>query len=140
MPVLFRRFPNLRTKTVELNTADAEKLFKDNRLDLFGGNKITLSNVSSIPICLDHQVLVLSKNSRLYQKDKSIVRYGENDLTKIKHEDFIITDSEERYQNIINNYFADIGTSFYPKIHFRDLMTALKLACLGLGNTAYVHE
>lgn len=136
LPVLLNKYPNLRTKTVEISTADAEKLFKDNRLDLFVGNRITLPNVSSTSIYLDHQVLVLSKNSKLYQKDKSVITYNENDLSKINHEDFIFVDSEKRYQNIINNYFADIGISFYPRIHVRDSMTALKLTCLGLGDMA----
>lgn len=134
LPQLFAKFPNLQTKTFELSTADAEKAFQDGQLDLFVGNPILLPNVKNENLYTSTQVLVLGKHSRLYVPGKHEIKLKAQDLNKINHEKFIVTDGERGYQVIINNYFSNIGLEFYPSIHVRDSTTALKLAALGLGN------
>ncbi|WEV40055.1 LysR family transcriptional regulator [Lactobacillus sp. ESL0681] len=134
LPQLFNKFPNLRTNTVEFSTTNAEKAFKDGQLDLFVGNTVQLPHVENYPLHSDQQILVLDKSSHLYRADRTEILFKPTIFQKLNHEKFIVVDSEIRYQNIINNYFNDIGIQFYPSIHVRDSTTAFKLAALGLGN------
>lgn len=134
LPKLLTAFPNLKTETVEITTLEAEKAFKDNKLDLYVGNPVHLSNVNCKSLHKDQQVLVLGRNSHLYQPNKREIVLRKGDFQKIDHEDFIMVDGESHYQEIIDNYFSEIGIRFYPRIHVRDSQTALELANKGLGN------
>lgn len=134
LPILLEKFPNLKTSTLELSTADAEKAFKDEQLDLFVGNIIQLPGIKSQSLHKDTQVLVLGRNSKLYQPRQKEIPFSLNKLHELIQENFIIVDGERHYQEIINNYFNKIGLHFYPQIHVRDSLTALKLASKGLGN------
>jgi LysR family transcriptional regulator, benzoate and cis,cis-muconate-responsive activator of ben and cat genes len=134
LPKLLAKFPNLRTETLELSTVEAEKAFKDGQLDLFVGNTIYLPNIKNEFLYQDTQVLVLGKKSSLYNSNLRELKLNPNVLEQINHDNFIIVDGERRYQEIINNYFNSIGINFYPHIHVRDSVTALKLAALGLGD------
>lgn len=134
LPKLLAKYPNLQTQTLELSTADAEKAFKDGQIDLFVGNTIQLPNVKSQKLHCDTQVLVLGKNSRLYQPNEQEVQFSATKLQTLNQENFIVVDGEKRYQEIINSYFSNNGIQLYPQIHVRDSITALKLAAQGLGN------
>lgn len=134
LPELFEKYPNLKTETLELSTADAEKAFKDEQIDLFVGNTIRLHNVENQSLHTDTQVLVLGKNSKLFKKNQQEIILSPTDFQTLNHENYITVDGERRYQEIINNYFSNIGIHFYPHIHVRDSLTALKLAAQGLGN------
>lgn len=134
LPQLLAKYPNLKTETLELSTADAEKAFKDEQIDLFVGNTIQLPNVKNQSLHTDTQVLVLGKNSKLYKPNQQEIYLLATDLQTLNHENFIIVDGERRYQEIINSYFSNHGIHFYPQIHVRDSLTALKLAAQGLGN------
>lgn len=134
LPKLLTAFPNLKTETVEITTLEAEKAFKDNKLDLYVGNPVHLSTVNCKSLHKDQQVLVLGKNSHLYQPNKREIVLRKGDFQKIDHEDFIMVDGESHYQEIIDNYFREIGIHFYPRIHVRDSHTALELANKGMGN------
>lgn len=134
LPELFEKYPNLKTETLELSTADAEKAFKDEQIDLFVGNTIRLHNVENQSLHTDTQVLVLGKNSKLFKKNQQEIILSPTDFQTLNHENYITVEGERRYQEIINNYFSNIGIHFYPHIHVRDSLTALKLAAQGLGN------
>lgn len=134
LPKLLAKFPTLKTETLELSTADAEKAFKDEQIDLFVGNELQLPNVKSQKLHRDTQVLVLGKNSKLYQPNKQEVHISGTKLQTLNQENFIVVDGERRYQEIINTYFSNNGIQIYPQIHVRDSLTALKLAAQGLGN------
>lgn len=134
LPKLLAKYPNLKTETLELSTADAEKAFKDGQIDLFVGNIIQLPNVKSQNLHVDTQVLVLGRNSKLYQPNQQEVYYSATKLQALNEEKFIVVDGERRYQEIINTFFNNNGIHFYPQIRVRDSLTALKLAAQGLGN------
>lgn len=134
LPKLLKKFPALNTKTIEIGTIEAKKAFKDYQLDLFVGNIIHLPNTECEQIYTDKQVLVLSKNSYLYHPHKKEIQVSSQELQQFNHENFIVVDSQQGYQEIVDNYFYEMGISFYPKIHVRDSITALKLAGKGLGN------
>ncbi|BDR60770.1 LysR family transcriptional regulator [Lactobacillus xylocopicola] len=134
LPQLLAKYPHLKTKTRELSTADAVKAFKDEQLDLFVGNTIRLPNIVNENLHADAQVLVLSRKSALYQSGKRKIEFNAKDLQALNHESFIVVDGQRGYQDLINDFFSNMGINFYPQIHVRDSYTALKLADLGLGD------
>ena len=134
LPRLLNKFPSLKTKTAELGTVEAQKAFKDNQLDIFVGNTIHLPTVRCERIYTDTQVLVLGKNSHLYQDGKTDLKLNTQELQQINHESFIVVDGQQGYLEIVNSYLHELGINFYPQIHVRDSNTALMLAAAGLGN------
>lgn len=78
--------------------------------------------------------MVIGKNSCLYQPGKNKLSVNTQDLQAINHKDFIFVDRQQSYQKTVDNYFREIGLSFYPQIHVLDSNTALNLAEKGLGN------
>lgn len=134
LPKLLAKFPDLRVHVKEISTALAEKAFRDGKLDAFIGNPINEENVITKPIFRSKQVLVINRNSKLYQPEKFKIELNKDQLSTLNGEYLILVDSEERYQNLINDYFNNHGVNFIHRLHVRDSLTALKLAEKGLGD------
>lgn len=135
LPAFYQRFPNMRTRIVEVSTSEAEKLLVDGQLDFFIGKTIHKPQVVSLPLTTVALSLIIPKSFSFFRPGTFWRPFSSDVLTQLHGQPFIRSIGESRMQEIIDHYFSDQGVQTMPLIEVENLLFAMKLVVKGLGCT-----
>jgi len=134
LPAFYQRFPNIRTKILEITTSKAETLLASHQLDFFIGKTIHQTNVKTIPLQTISLSLVIPKTAGIYQSNQFWRPFTPTILTGMTGEPVIRAVGEARFQELVDHYFADKGIQTIPLIEVDNSRFALSLTLQGLGS------
>ncbi|MQS89060.1 LysR family transcriptional regulator [Companilactobacillus mishanensis] len=140
MPAFIEKYPDIRTRLLEMPTYQAEKSLINGEINFFIGmpiynKKLIYKKLSETPI-----YILVPKSSKLFDPSRNYPPEFPYALESIQNEKFIKIRGDSRYQEMLDHFLIDNGISINITTEVANMDIAAQLADQQIGCTFIVSQ